>query len=130
MKSIKLMRAMTVTYLAIGGFALADEEAPMMVKGQSGVALEDHVDSTLCHPDGVALGGYDVVSYWQDGGPVMGSENHSLEHGGATYWFSSGDNQSAFVKDPAKYLPAYSGFCAITLALGRVTCPDYGNFQD
>ncbi len=100
-----------------------------MVKSNSGLPLSEHVDAEMCNPEGVALGGYDVVSYREDGGPLPGDQQFSLEHEGATYLFASQVNLERFVKDPKKYLPGYSGFCAITLALGRVTCPDYTNFK-
>jgi len=37
---------------------------------------------------------------------------------GATYLFSSADNQAAFEKDPAKYAPQYGGFCAYGVTVG------------
>ena len=38
-------------------------------------------------------------------------------------------NLDTFRADPERYLPDYAGFCAITLALGRITCPEYSNFK-
>ena len=108
--------------------AAAQDEAPVMVKSQSGVALDEH-DPDMCHEDGVGVGGYDLVSYRQDGGPLRGDEQHAAEHADLTYLFANVDNRDAFLADPERYLPAYSGFCAITLALGRVTCPEYTNFK-
>ena len=34
-----------------------------------------------------------------------------------------------FLKEPAFYLPQYQAWCAITLALGQLICPDYSNFK-
>lgn len=107
----------------------AQNDVAMMQKSESGIALDSHLSWTMCAPDGVAIGGYDLTSYRQPGGPVAGSKTFVLDHQGATYYFSSAENRSEFQKRPAYYLPAYSGFCAITLALGRVTCPDYRNFK-
>ena len=118
-----------VTLSLIVAPALAQDEAPMMVKSQSGVPLDEHVDPAMCNPDGVAIGGYDVVSYRQDGGPVHGDAEITAEHDGGTWRFASNANRDTFLEDPARFVPAYSGFCAVTLALGRVTCPEYTNFK-
>lgn len=107
----------------------AQEERAMMDKGQSGISLEADVEWSMCLPDGIAVGGYDLVSYRQAGGPVTGTAEFTVEHDGATYLFASRENLDTFGKDPDRYLPAYGGFCAITLALGRVTCPEYTNFK-
>lgn len=108
---------------------LAQDEEPMMVKSQSGTPLREHVDWAMCMPDGIAVGGYDLISYWQPDGPVAGSKAFAAKHDGATYLFASESNLQKFQQNPKRYMPAYSGFCAITLALGRVTCPEYTNFQ-
>ena len=109
--------------------ALAQEEPAMMKKSQSGVSLDAGVDWNMCRHDGVAIGGYDPVSYRQPDGPVVGRSDYTAEHDGASYQFASEANLETFLEDPERYAPAYSGFCAVTLALGRVTCPDYTNFQ-
>lgn len=82
-----------------------------------------------CAPDGVANGGYDLVSYRHEDGPRFGSAQYSADHGGLVYVFESAENRNLFVGDPERYLPAYSGWCAVTLALGRLSCPDYNNFK-
>ncbi|MEH6608030.1 MAG: YHS domain-containing (seleno)protein [Halioglobus sp.] len=82
-----------------------------------------------CAADGVAVGGYDLVSYHSAGGPVMGSTDSSAKYGGLLYNFSSPSNLKTFEEDPEQYLPVYSGWCAATLAMGRLACPDYTNFK-
>ena len=82
-----------------------------------------------CAPDGVAVGGYDLVSYHREGGPIMGSGEFVAEMGGVAYHFADADNLATFRGDPARYLPVYSGYCAATLAMGRLVCPDYTNFK-
>jgi len=62
--------------------------------------------------------GYDVVSYRQKGGPVEGAKKHSLVYDGMTYRFANEANRTAFRKDPAKYAPAYRGYCAYGVAKG------------
>ena len=101
----------------------------MMAKPSGDIADVDHADYSVCTPDGVAVGGYDLVSYRADSGPLVGEKQFALDHGGFTYLFVSDENRRQFEADPERYLPAYSGWCAVTLALGRLTCPDYTNFQ-
>ena len=107
----------------------AEDAPPMMVKSQSGVPLGGDVDLDMCSPEGVAIGGFDLVSYRQESGPQRDNAQWSHDHEGKTYWFTGPENRDAFSARPNYYLPAYSGFCAITLALGRVTCPQYDNFK-
>ena len=120
-----------ITLIALAPFAaaIAQDPPPVMIKSESGVPLEAGLDREMCAPDGVSVGGYDLVSYRQPGGPRMGSPDHSADYAGRTYHFADAENLQEFLGDPERYLPAYSGFCAITLALGRVTCPEYTNFK-
>ena len=68
--------------------------------------------------DGVAVKGYDVISYFTDGKPMKGDKMHKAMHDGATYYFSSAANKEKFEKSPASYIPAYGGWCAIGTANG------------
>jgi YHS domain-containing protein len=70
-------------------------------------------------PTGLALRGYDPVSYQMDGGPKQGDFGISAEYKGATYRFASEDNKKAFEADPAKFAPQYGGYCAMGAAFGK-----------
>lgn len=63
---------------------------------------------------GVALHGYDPVSYWPEGGalPRKGDERRAVDYGGAIYLFADDDNLATFRQDPAKYEPAHGGWCS------------------
>ncbi len=67
---------------------------------------------------GVALGGYDPVSYFTTEGPVPGRADLSARHDGATYRFASAANRDAFRAEPERYAPAYGGWCAWAIADG------------
>ncbi len=73
---------------------------------------------TLAGP-GLAVHGYDVVALFTDAKPVLGSDAHAVAHGGGTYRFASQANLDAFKANPAKYEPAYGGYCAYGTALGK-----------
>lgn len=59
--------------------------------------------------------GYDPVSYYF-GTPVKGSENISSAFRGVTYYFANAANKKTFEADPAKYEPAFGGWCAWAMA--------------
>ena len=61
----------------------------------------------------LAVRGYDVVSYFiGDGTPVEGTEELTVRYLGYDYRFANEDNAKAFIEEPAKYAPAYGGYCA------------------
>lgn len=66
-----------------------------------------------------AVQGYDVVSYHTDKRPIRGNGNFVAEHNGATYQFSSKKNLKKFNSNPEKYAPAYGGFCAFGVSVGK-----------
>ncbi|WP_455371173.1 YHS domain-containing (seleno)protein [Petrachloros mirabilis] len=72
------------------------------------------------------LSGYDPVAYFTDGKPIRGSGYHVAVHEGVTYAFASAEHQKMFKADPEKYLPAYGGYCAYGVAVGKkfVANPD------
>ena len=94
-----------------------------------GVAGQPAEQLLNCAPEGIAVGGYDLVSYHQDGGPVQGAEKYSAQLDGLTYLFANAANLATFRQSPAQFLPVYRGYCAATLAMGRLACPDYTNFK-
>ena len=66
-----------------------------------------------------AVGGYDLVSYHLETGPTRGSGYHKVQYNGVTYLFANEENMATFEKDPEKYLPAYNGFCAYGITVGK-----------
>lgn len=67
----------------------------------------------------VGVQGYDLVSYHASAKPLPGNGNHLVHHKGVNYLFSSADNKKTFEANPAKYLPAYGGYCAFGVAVGK-----------
>lgn len=66
----------------------------------------------------VALGGYDPVSYFNLDKPLKGNKNLSAVYDGAVYHFTSQENLDSFNSDPAKFAPAYGGYCAYAMGKG------------
>ena len=64
-------------------------------------------------------GGYDVVAYFTDGKPMRGNGYHVTDYRGVTYAFTSDEHKKLFEANPSKYAPAYGGWCAYGVAVGK-----------
>jgi YHS domain-containing protein len=69
--------------------------------------------------DGVAVKGYDVVSYFDQRKPMKGDPKYSYQYGGAKYDFVSSTHLVLFTKNPEAYLPQYGGYCAVGASMGH-----------
>ncbi|MEQ8243758.1 YHS domain-containing (seleno)protein [Fulvivirga sp.] len=80
-----------------------------------GLIVAGYISATAQIPpvdeNGLAIGGYDVVSYF-DGKAQKGNAKFTVKQNGATYRFASAAHRDAFKKEPAKYLPQFDGYCA------------------
>ena len=65
------------------------------------------------------LSGYDPVSYFTNGAPERGSGYHVADYEGVTYAFASAEHKDMFEANPSKYAPAYGGWCAYGVAVGK-----------
>lgn len=64
------------------------------------------------------LKGHDPVAYFTLGKHTLGKADVKTDHDGATYRFMSEENKAIFLKEPAKYVPQYGGFCSNGIAYG------------
>lgn len=69
-------------------------------------------------------GGYDTVSYFEEGMPVEGSTRYTADYQGATWRFASADNLARFQANPERYVPAYGGYCAWAVSQGYLAKGD------
>lgn len=76
-------------------------------------------DETSVNTQGVAIHGYDPVSYFVNAQPVRGDESLSAGHDGASYRFSTRKNLREFIKNPKKFAPAYGGWCSYGVRIGK-----------
>ena len=109
--------------------AMTQSHAPLMKKNQTEHPIYEPLSHNVCQLDGIAVGGFDLVTYRQEGGPFSGSAEFAVEYNGLTYHFVSEPNLMQFRENPERFLPEYDGVCAIALAYGRVICPEYDNFK-
>ncbi len=129
MRYTSILTLVLISSIALSAGTRAQTDQPVMEKSQSGIPLGSPFNRSMCTMDGVSAGGFDLISYRHPDGPVLGTPKFSMEYNGSTYLFANQPNLDTFRADAGRYLPAYAGFCAITLALGRVTCPDFSNFK-
>jgi YHS domain-containing protein len=78
---------------------------------------------------GIALQGYDPVAFFTEGKPVKGSDQFISRHEGAIYKFASAEHKASFVKEPAKYEPAFGGYCAYGVSRNKLVEIDVEAFQ-
>jgi hypothetical protein len=70
---------------------------------------------------GLAIDGYDPVSYFVDGTPRLGRPDFELRFGGASWRFVNEGNMAAFAADPDVYAPQFGGHDAIAIVRGAAT---------
>lgn len=67
----------------------------------------------------LAIHGYDPVAFFTRGTATLGSAEHAYVHEGATYYFASKEHQQAFEANPERYTPAFGGYCAYGVSVGK-----------
>ena len=77
-------------------------------------------EAVIYAPNGIALSGYDVVSYFTEGHAVRGNARNALMWHGATWYFSSDETMDKFEMDPRAYMPEFGGYCAYSVAEGEL----------
>lgn len=63
----------------------------------------------------IALGGYDLISYRSETGPVAGNPDIYADHNGYRYLFSSEANKMAFILNPEFLAPQFGHACAYSI---------------
>ena len=103
-----------------GNFAKADEQWRDLVRENgSGEMLLLNVDKK-----GVAVEGYDVVSYFTENKPMKGRADHAAVYNGAIYHFASEAHREEFEKHPARYAPEYGGYCGYAASIDKLAPVD------
>jgi YHS domain-containing protein len=67
---------------------------------------------------GIAIAGFDPVSYFVSGRPVQGSADYELVWQGAAWRFANEGNLAAFRADPTVYAPQFGGYDAAAVGRG------------
>jgi hypothetical protein len=72
---------------------------------------------------GVALDGYDAVSYFEAKEPLQGQRNYRYGWHDAEWHFASAENRDRFAANPDRYAPQFGGFCAFAVSKGFTATP-------
>lgn len=70
---------------------------------------------------GVAIDGYDPVSYFIDSEPQLGKPDHEYVWQGVSWYFKTAGNRDAFMRNPEVYAPQYGGHCLMSLSRGYLS---------
>ena len=107
----------------------AQEPAPAAPAADTGASEALRKKSWLLGAEGLALQGYDPLSYFDAKGPVKGDKKHASTFRGVTYWFSTDENRKKFDAEPQKWEPPYGGWCAFAVIDGEKVEVDPTNFE-
>lgn len=67
-----------------------------------------------------ALGGMDAVAYQADGQAREGRSDLVTEWQGLSWHFASERNRALFEANPRAFVPAFDGYCVVSLSEGRI----------
>ncbi len=67
---------------------------------------------------GVALEGYDPVSYFTQDEPLIGRPEYELVWNGVSWYFANEANREVFSRNPEIYAPQFGGYGSMSLARG------------
>jgi len=70
---------------------------------------------------GVAIDGYDPVTYFTDPDPKQGLPDFEYYWGGVPWYFVSAANRDVFMRAPEVYAPQYGGYCLMALSRGYLS---------
>ena len=140
--SLKTARLLAALAAITPAFALAQTPAPSQPKAEKaqepapaapaadiGASEALRKKSWLLGDNGLALQGYDPLSYFDAKGPVKGDKKHASTFRGVTYWFATDENRKKFDAEPQKWEPPYGGWCAFAVIDGEKVEVDPTNFE-
>jgi YHS domain-containing protein len=69
---------------------------------------------------GLAISGFDPVSYFTDAQPTKGQQDFEASIGGVIWRFHNEGNRASFVANPEIYGPQFGGYDPVDVARGKV----------
>jgi YHS domain-containing protein len=105
-----------------GNIVLADKYWPA-VSGKKGAQITTDAEKGFLNnsdDNGVLLQGYDPVAYFTQMKARKGDAKYFARYNGATYWFSTEQNQTMFKDHPGMFAPQYGAFSAYGMSLGKL----------
>ena len=109
-------RKRAVAWVAIGLSAATALLVWLAAARPGGAATTEYL--VVDRHTGLAIGGYDPMAYFIDGGPRLGKSEFELRHAGAVWRFRNEGNRTAFAAHPEVYAPRFGGYDAIGVSRG------------
>jgi hypothetical protein len=108
-----MQRRQTLAFL-ITSAALLGGSLPALSKAADGSVDQGPPFRTTsdAQAERLMLMGHDPVAYFTQNEAILGDPTIQSDHQGVTWRFSSAENQAEFLRDPAKYMPQFGGFCS------------------
>jgi len=79
--------------------------------------MHNDMKSSICtNMSGLAINGFDAVSYFTDGKPALGKKDFTYSWMNAKWQFASEEHLKMFKDNPGKYAPQFGGFCAYAVS--------------
>jgi len=95
--------------------------AVMLIAGSAVAQPADVRQKQFNIEKGLAIEGYDPVAYFTDNKPVKGARKFESDYEGAKYYFASAEHKALFDSNPARYAPAYGGYCGYAASIDRLS---------
>jgi YHS domain-containing protein len=111
----RLILTLTLVGCTFGG-ALAPDSSVEPSGSERLASSRAYLGSRNLPAHGVAIEGYSPVSYFH-GKAERGSALFAVEHDGVTYHLANAAQVEEFERDPARYAPAFGGWCAFGMAI-------------
>ena len=109
----KRKQILTITDLIRAVLCALALMSPMAVHGAS--LVQTIVTDPL---SGVAIDGYDAVSYFTEPEPLPGVSDYEYVWQGVPWYFASAANRDVFMRNPDIYAPQFGGHCVTSLSRG------------
>jgi YHS domain-containing protein len=87
----------------------------------AGAQAQAPIDIVTDPLSGVAIDGYDPVTYFIAPEPQLGKSDFEHVWGGVSWYFVSAANRDVFARSPEAYAPQFGGHCATSLARGYLS---------
>ena len=94
----------------------------LLLTGVQQVAADGLVPRFVTDPlTGVALDGFDPVSYFTNSDPLAGMPDFEYDWAGVPWYFSNPANRDVFIHAPETYAPQFGGHATMALAKGYLS---------
>jgi hypothetical protein len=89
---------------------------------EANAATTSTVTTIVTDPlSGIAIAGYDPVSYFTETEPLSGRPEFEFIWGGVPWYFASAANRDVFMRSPEIYAPMFGGYGVMGLARGYLS---------